>query len=151
MNQLLRGFTSVGYVGLIPGAPGTYGSMVTLPLAYFWSIKVTNDPFITFGFILIITLLGVLASNKVSASLGVEDPGEIVIDELVGQWIAVLAIPGHWGYWLAAFLLFRLFDIWKPWLIDKSQQLPGGIGVMMDDVLAGLLALAIVQGVHALL
>ncbi len=145
MIQVLRGFTSVGYVGLIPGAPGTYGSLVTLPIAYFWSTRVTDNPYMTFGFILIITIIGVFASNKVSASLGVEDPSEIVIDELIGQWIAVLAIPNHWGFWLAAFILFRLFDIWKPWLIDKSQQLPGGLGVMMDDVLAGLLALAFIQ------
>ncbi|MBT3253816.1 MAG: phosphatidylglycerophosphatase A [Candidatus Marinimicrobia bacterium] len=147
MIQVLRGFTSVGYIGLIPGAPGTYGSLVTLPIAYYWGTLVTDNPFITFGVIAIITLMGVFASNKVGESLGVEDPGEIVIDELVGQWIAVLAIPAHWGFWLAAFILFRVFDIWKPWLIDKSQHLPGGIGVMMDDVLAGLLALAIIQGV----
>jgi len=151
MNQLLRGFTSVGYVGLIPGAPGTYGSLVTLPIAYFWSIQVTDNLFLTIGLILLITLLGVYASNKVATNLGIEDPGEIVIDELVGQWIALLAIPAHWGFWLAAFVLFRVFDIWKPWLIDKSQHLPGGIGVMMDDVLAGLLALAIIQGVAAIL
>ena len=151
MIQVLRGFTSVGYVGLIPGAPGTYGSLVTLPIAYFWSTLVTDNLFITVGLIAVITLLGVFASNKVGSYLGVEDPGEIVIDELVGQWIAVLAIPAHWGFWLAAFILFRVFDIWKPWLIDKSQHLPGGIGVMMDDVLAGLLVLVIVQGVAALL
>ena len=151
MIQLLRGFTSVGYVGLIPGAPGTYGSLITLPIAYYWSTQVTANPFITAALLLVITLLGVVASNRVSASLGVEDPGEIVIDELVGQWIAVLAIPAHWGFWLAAFILFRIFDIWKPWIIDKSQQLPGGIGVMMDDVLAGLLALALIQGAAALL
>ncbi|NQV40835.1 MAG: phosphatidylglycerophosphatase A [Candidatus Marinimicrobia bacterium] len=151
MIQILRGFTSVGYVGLIPGAPGTYGSLVTLPIAYYWSTLVTDNPFITLGFIAILTLLGVIASNKVGTHLGVEDPGEIVIDELVGQWIAVLAIPAHWGFWLGAFILFRVFDIWKPWLIDKSQHLPGGIGVMMDDVLAGLVALAIIQGAAALL
>ncbi|MCF7825340.1 MAG: phosphatidylglycerophosphatase A [Candidatus Marinimicrobia bacterium] len=151
MNQLLRGFTSVGYVGLIPGAPGTYGSLVTLPIAYFWSTLVTDNLLVTIGLILLITLLGVFASNKVAVHLGIEDPGEIVIDELVGQWIALLAIPAHWGFWLAAFVLFRVFDIWKPWLIDKSQHLPGGIGVMMDDVLAGLLALAIIQGVAAIL
>lgn len=151
MIQLLRGFTSVGYVGLIPGAPGTYGSLVTLPIAYYWSTRVTADPFITLGLIILLTVLGIFAVNKVSEHLGKEDPGEIVIDELVGQWIALLLVPGHWGYWLGAFILFRIFDIWKPWIIDKSQDLPGGIGVMMDDVLAGLLALAIIQGVAVVL
>ncbi len=149
MIQVLRGFTSVGYIGLIPGAPGTYGSLVTLPIAYFWSTMVTDNPIITMGFIAVLTLMGVYASNKVGESLGIEDPGEIVIDELVGQWIAVLAIPSHWGFWFGAFILFRIFDIWKPGPIDKSQHLPGGLGVMMDDILAGILVLIIIQGVAA--
>ena len=151
MIQLLRGFTSVGFVGRIPGAPGTYGSLVTLPVAYLWGSIVTDNHFITLGLILLLTLLGTIASTIVSRSLGIEDPSEIVIDEVVGQWLAVLAIPGHWGYWLAAFILFRIFDIWKPWIIDKSQHLPGGLGIMMDDVLAGLLAFLLIQGAAAIL
>ncbi len=146
MIHLLRGFTSVGFVGLIPGAPGTYGSIVTLAFAYLWQTQVTNNIYYTIGLVLVLTILGIIASSKVSTSLGIEDPGEIVIDEMVGQWIALIAIPAHWGSWLAAFILFRVFDIWKPWLIDKSQYLPGGWGIMMDDVLAGLLALLIIQG-----
>ncbi len=146
MIQLLRGFTSVGFVGTLPGAPGTYGSLVTLPLAYYWSTRVTDNIFFTVGLVIILTILGILASTRVAKSIGIEDPSEIVIDELVGQWIAVLAIPSHWGYWLAAFILFRIFDIWKPWIIDKAQRLPGGMGIMMDDVLAGLVALILIQG-----
>ncbi|NQV14231.1 phosphatidylglycerophosphatase A [bacterium] len=151
MIQILRGFTSVGYVGLIPGAPGTYGSLVTLPIAFYWSRLVTENQFITVGLIVILAVLGTLASTAVARAQGVEDPSEIVIDELVGQWIAVIAIPDHWGYWLAAFVLFRIFDIWKPWIIDRVQNLQGGLGIMMDDILAGLLALLIVQGVAAIL
>ena len=151
MIPLLRSFTSVGFVGRIPGAPGTYGSLVTLPLVYLWSTAVTDNPWFTLGFVIIIAGLGIAACAKIAGSLGIEDPGEIVIDELVGQWIALLAIPDHWGYWLAAFILFRIFDIWKPWVIDKVQHLPGGWGIMMDDVLAGLLALAIIQGAAFLL
>ncbi|NQV29960.1 MAG: phosphatidylglycerophosphatase A [Candidatus Marinimicrobia bacterium] len=146
MIQLLRAFTSVGFVGTIPGAPGTYGSLVTLPLAYLWSTRVTDNIFFTIGVVVILTILGIFASTRVAKSLGIEDPSEIVIDELVGQWIAVLAIPNHWGYWLGAFVLFRIFDIWKPWIIDKSQHLPGGFGIMIDDVLAGLVALILIQG-----
>ena len=111
----------------------------------------SDNILITAGLIVVIAALGIFASAKVANSLGVEDPGEIVIDELVGQWIAVLAIPDHLGYWLAAFLLFRIFDIWKPWIIDKSQYLPGGWGIMMDDVLAGLLAFVLIQGAAAIL
>ncbi len=146
MIPLFRVFTSVGYVGRIPGAPGTYGSLVTLPLAYLWSTSVTDNPLITLGLIIIIAGLGIVASNIVAESMGIEDPGEIVIDELVGQWIAVLAIPNHWGFWLAAFILFRIFDIWKPWIIDKVQNYPGGWGIMLDDVLAGILAFLLIQG-----
>lgn len=151
MIKILRGFTSVGYVGLIPGAPGTYGSVVALILAFFWNEHVTSNPLITAGLIILLSILGILASSAVAKSQGIEDPGEIVIDELVGQWIAVLAIPAHWEFWLAAFILFRIFDIWKPWLIDKVQNLHGGLGIMLDDILAGLFALIIVQGAAAIL
>ena len=151
MIQVLRGFTSVGFVGRIPGAPGTYGSLVTLPIAFFWGSIVTENHLLTLGLIFFLAVLGTIASSIVAKSMGIEDPSEIVIDELVGQWIAVLAIPGHWGYWLAAFILFRIFDIWKPWIINKAQHLPGGLGIMMDDVLAGLLAFLLIQGAAALL
>jgi len=146
MHSLLRSFTSVGFVGRLPGAPGTYGSLVTLPLAFTWSTFVTSDPLITLGLIVVIAILGTFAATLVAKNLGVEDPSEIVIDELVGQWLAVVAIPSHWGFWVAAFILFRLFDIWKPWLIDRSQKLPGGLGIMMDDILAGILVFFIIQG-----
>ncbi|MEA3285825.1 MAG: phosphatidylglycerophosphatase A [Candidatus Marinimicrobia bacterium] len=151
MIPLLRAFTSVGYVGRIPGAPGTYGSLVTLPLAYFWTSTVTDNIFLTLLFIVILAGLGIAASNLVAGAMGIEDPGEIVIDEVVGQWIALLAIPNHWGYWLAAFILFRIFDIWKPWLIDKVQKYPGGWGIMLDDVCAGMLAFLLIQGTAAVL
>jgi len=151
MISVLRNFTSLGFIGMLPGAPGTYGSLVTLPLAYLWSLLVGEHHLYTLGLILFLTLLGIIASSMVEKSLGVEDPSEIIIDEVVGQWIAVLAIPGHWGFWLAAFILFRIFDIWKPGIIDRVQQLHGGLGIMLDDVLAGLFAFLIIQGVAALI
>lgn len=151
MISVLRNFTSLGFIGRLPGAPGTYGSLVTLPLAYLWSLLVGEHHLYTLGLILFLTLLGIIASSMVEKSLGVEDPSEIIIDEVVGQWIAVLAIPGHWGFWLAAFILFRIFDIWKPGIIDRVQQLHGGLGIMLDDVLAGLFAFLIIQGVAALI
>ena len=151
MIQLLRSFTSVGFVGRIPGAPGTYGSLVTLPIAYFWASLVNENHLLTVGLILALAIMGTIASSIVAKSLEKEDPSEIVIDELVGQWIAVLALPFNWWLWLLAFVLFRIFDIWKPWIIDKSQHLPGGLGIMMDDILAGLLAFLLVQGAAALL
>ena len=151
MIPLLRSFTSVGFIGRIPGAPGTYGSLVTLPLAFIWGTFVNENNLLTLALISVLAVLGTIASSIVEKSMGVEDPGEIVIDELVGMWIALVAIPAHWGYWLAAFILFRIFDIWKPWLIDKAQNLHGGLGIMLDDILAGILTFFIIQGVSAIL
>lgn len=88
--------------------------------------------------ILIFTLLGVLSANALERVWG-KDPSRIVVDEMVGVWIALLAVPeGNLLYALAAFVLFRFFDILKPFGIRKMEELPGGIGVMMDDVLAGI-------------
>jgi len=151
MIHVLRNFTSLGFIGRLPGAPGTYGSLVTLPLAFLWGSIVNENHLLTVGLILALAVLGTIASTIVAKHIGVEDPSEIVIDEVVGQWIAVLALPWYWGYWLAAFILFRIFDIWKPWIIDKSQHLPGGLGIMMDDILAGLLTFLLVQGAAAIL
>jgi phosphatidylglycerophosphatase A len=151
MIPLLRSFTSLGFIGRLPGAPGTYASLATLPVAYLWASIVNENHLLTLSLIVVLSVLGTAASAIVSRSLGVEDPSEIVIDEVVGQWLAVLALPFNWVYWLAAFVLFRIFDIWKPGFINKSQELPGGLGIMMDDILAGLLAFLILQGATAIL
>ncbi|MCF7809289.1 MAG: phosphatidylglycerophosphatase A [Candidatus Marinimicrobia bacterium] len=151
MIQVLRSFTTVGFIGKIPGAPGTYASLATLPVAFLWGSLVNENHLLTLGLIIVISILGTLASSIVARDMGVEDPSEIVIDEVAGQWLAVLALPFNWWLWLAAFILFRVFDIWKPWIINNSQNLPGGLGIMMDDILAGLLTFLLVQGVAAFL
>lgn len=131
--------------GLSPFAPGTAGSAVAL-LAWLalrelpWPIHLLA---IMFAF-----ALGVWASNVVVAQLGIEDPGVIVWDEFVGQWIALAPLLwlAHGGRWMfAAFLLFRLFDIWKPWPVSWADRaVKGGLGVMLDDVIAGLYAAIVV-------
>lgn len=151
MIQILRTFTSLGFIGKLPGAPGTYASIATLPIAFLWASLVNENHLLTLGLIAVLSVLGTLASAMVARELEIEDPSEIVIDEVVGQWIAVLALPFNWWLWLAAFVLFRVFDIWKPWIIDRSQHLPGGLGIMMDDILAGLFAFLLVQGAAAIL
>lgn len=151
MIRILRTFTSLGFIGKLPGAPGTYASIATLPIAFLWASLVNENHLLTLGLIAALSVLGTVASAIVARELEIEDPSEIVIDEVVGQWIAVLALPFNWWLWLAAFVLFRVFDIWKPWIIDRSQHLPGGLGIMMDDILAGLLAFLLVQGVAAIL
>jgi len=151
MIQILRSFTSFGFIGRLPGAPGTYASIATLPIAFLWASLVNENHLLTLGLIVILSVAGTIASAIVARSLEQEDPSEIVIDEVVGQWLAVLALPFNWWYWLAAFILFRIFDIWKPWIINKSQELPSGLGIMMDDILAGLLAFLLLQGASAIL
>ncbi len=87
------------------------------------------------------TLIGIPAATIVALEAGREDPGFVVIDEVAGQWIALIAVRPDWPHAILALLLFRLFDIWKPWPIRRLEQLPGGTGIMLDDVAAGILAL----------
>jgi phosphatidylglycerophosphatase A len=87
------------------------------------------------------TLVGIPAATIVAREAGREDPGFVVIDEVAGQWIALIAVRPDWRHALFALLLFRLFDIWKPWPIRKLEALPDGTGIMLDDVAAGALAL----------
>lgn len=145
-------------VGYIPGAPGTYGSLVAIA-GYFGVRELLLDyslgePFmrVLFGsvnayFILgaafiLLVVLGVWASNRSIPLLGNEDPPEAVIDEVMGQFLALLFIPLSANLWfvLAGFLLFRLFDILKPFPANNFQDLPGGVGICADDLVAGVYA-----------
>lgn len=135
--------------GLSPRAPGTAGSLAAiLPWLALRELPLA-------GYALVIALafaLGVWASNRVIARLRIQDPGVIVWDEFVGQWIALapLLVAGASAWWIAAgFGLFRLFDVWKPWPVSwADRRVKGGLGVMLDDVIAGVyaaLVLAIVM------
>ncbi len=127
-------------VGYFPKAPGTAGSLAAILV--FWFISL---PSIQLLLILsFIFLISVRVSREVEKSAG-HDPGIIVIDEVVGQGIALLFLPHEILYYAAAFILFRIFDIWKPFPIDQSQRLPNGWGVMTDDLLAGIYANIILQ------
>ena len=93
---------------------------------------------------------GIWASHRVEEVLGRKDPGVIVIDEVAGMMVAVLLVPRTPGVLLCAFLLFRLFDIWKPFPARESQALRGGLGVVVDDLIAGVYALVLVMGARML-
>ncbi len=138
MRFLTRFFASFAGVGFIPGAPGTWGSLVAA-LILFLLAPLPLYP--SLALLAVLTVAGAAASGWIEKDSGLEDPGWIVIDEVVGMWIAVLAVPAQPIYFLTGFLFFRIFDIWKPWIIDDVQSLPKGWGVMADDVLAGLAAL----------
>ena len=126
--------------GFSPVAPGTAGALLAFGVWYALSFMVSASLllWLTVVLTLVFTVAGVWAANRLEQAWG-EDPSRVVVDEMVGCWITLLAAPaGHLWYGLAAFGLFRLFDIWKPLGIRRMENLPGGIGVMMDDVLSGV-------------
>jgi phosphatidylglycerophosphatase A len=131
---------TVGGVGRAPLAPGTVASALTA-LAI-WGLGL-SPPSLA-GVFVAVTLVGAWAAGEAEAALGGKDPGAIVVDEVAGMTLAVLAVPPTPAVLLTGFLLFRLFDVVKPFPAGRSQRLPGGVGVMVDDLIAGLYALALV-------
>lgn len=125
--------------GWLPGAPGTWGSLAALPFA--WLILSYGDPGLLAFFSVALFALGCWASDIAVRETQAVDPGWIVIDEVVGQWLTLLAAPFSLLGFAAAFVLFRVFDIWKPFPIRLAERrLEGGIGIMADDVLAAVYA-----------
>jgi len=132
--------------GLLRPGPGTYGS-IAAALLWFGAMHAVHPTpsaaaLATLAAAVIVTLIGIPASSIVARESGREDPGHVVVDEVVGQLFALIAIPADWKHALFALLLFRLFDITKPWPIRRLESLPAGTGIMLDDVAAGVLALA---------
>jgi phosphatidylglycerophosphatase A len=132
-------------VGMLRPAPGTWGSLIGL-LAGFGMVSLGVDGIEMIAWVAALTILSSKLINIIEVEAGFHDAPEIVIDEVAGQWMALLPIiplAPHWGLYLLAFLLFRLFDILKPWpIIWLDRRVGGGFGVMVDDLLAGLMAAA---------
>jgi len=141
--KLAHLLSSVFYVGKLPIAPGTWGSLVAL-IVWYLIIPIISSSTLM-GLIVVIFVLGVYVSSVTEIHINKNDPSSVVIDEWVGQWIALLYLPQSVLWGLIGFMLFRLFDIWKPYPIKKFDDLHGGWGIMMDDVLAGIFSLIIVQ------
>jgi phosphatidylglycerophosphatase A len=136
-------------VGLLRPGPGTWGSAAALPL--FWALHAVGGLILALVAIAAVIPLGFWAVRAETSGATEEDPGEIVIDEVAGQWIALLPVSwgatvagadilALWPGWIAGFALFRLFDIWKPWLVGRADRMGGPAGVMLDDIVAGLFA-----------
>ena len=146
----MRGlFLSFFGAGWIRPAPGTWGSLAALPAA--WIVYSLGGPLLLVLGTVLLFFLGVRATETETAQAADHDPGWIVIDEVVGQWIALLPVAFGaslvgisplklWPGILAAFVLFRLFDIWKPWLVGRADARGDAMGVMLDDVWAGVFA-----------
>jgi phosphatidylglycerophosphatase A len=154
-------------LGYLPKAPGTWGSLVGLAFAAYnlwqskfvfaietppnngsWSDVMTHTSFISWqiGFCLAVSLLGVWAADHAEKYFKTTDPQMVVVDEVSGQSIAYLGlltagpVPHYWKYLLLGFILFRVFDIWKPFPARQAEALPGGWGIMADDWIAGIYA-----------
>ena len=122
--------------------PGTWASLAALPCA--WVIRGLGGAAALASAAVITFALGWWAAAQVARSSGQHDPGFIVIDEISAQWLVMLAAPLDWRWYIAAFLLFRLFDITKPWPIRTvERRVAGGLGIMLDDTVAALYALAL--------
>jgi len=139
IHGLAFGFGS----GLSPKAPGTMGTLAAIPLY----LLMSSLPLGWYVAVLIATFgIGVYLCDKTSKDLGVHDHPGIVWDEFVGYWITMLAAPAGWLWIVVGFLWFRLFDVLKPWPINwLDAKVEGGFGIMIDDVLAGFMALACVH------
>ena len=127
--------------GYAPFAPGTFGSLFALPIGWVFAAEggIAGLTLATIG----ISAIGVWAADAYMAEAGEHDPGPVVIDEVAGQWLTLIPMAAAltWQAVLIGFILFRLFDIWKPWPISWADaNIQGGIGVMVDDILAGLVA-----------
>ena len=141
MHVFLTQLATLGPIGRYLPAPGTAGSVTALIAGFFLA---KNGFIILFLALMLVTILGVFAADSYSQLTNTDDAGEVIIDEVAGQWVVLLCIPPNIDlallWYVAGFILFRLFDILKPWPVSAAERLPGGIGVMADDVVAGTLA-----------
>ena len=131
--------------GLSPWAPGTVGTLAAVPLY----LALADLPLPWYlGVVMLAALIGVLACGATARDLGRRDPGAIVWDEVVGFLVTMTAAPPGWVWVTLGFALFRLFDVWKPWPIRAlDARVHGGLGIMLDDLVAGLLAWGLLQGI----
>jgi len=121
--------------GYLPKAPGTWGSLAALPFA--WLIMTYSGPWMLLGATCGVFLVGIWAANGYMKRSGNHDPGPVVIDEVAGQWMTLILVPVDLSYYVLGFVLFRLADIFKPWPASwADKKVDGGIGVMLDDILA---------------
>ena len=133
--------------GLLKPGPGTYGSVAAV-LLWLGAARVGHPGTVALTVATLLaaaaaTLVGIPAATIVAREAGREDPGFVVIDEVAGQWLALVAMRPDWKHAAVGLVLFRVFDIWKPWPVRRLEELPEGTGIMLDDVAAGVLALVV--------
>jgi phosphatidylglycerophosphatase A len=126
--------------GLAPRAPGTVGTLAAIP-PYLLLAHLPLGLYL--AMLALVSAIGVWACGRMASDLGDDDPACVVWDEFAGYWVAMAGAPAGWQWILAGFAVFRLFDIWKPWPLSAAERLrPAGVGIMLDDLLAGALSWA---------
>ena len=141
IHLLALGFGS----GAAPKAPGTCGTLVAV-LIYWPLSQLSPEHYLLM--LLVTSVMGIYICGQTAKDLGVHDHGSIVWDEFVGFWITMFAAPVGWVWVVVGFVLFRFFDIIKPWPISwTDKNITGGFGIMLDDVIAGVMAAGVLQGI----
>ena len=130
------GLATLCGVGHFPIASGTAGSLAAL--AVWWAAQRLTGAWGTTALLLLFAAAGVWAAGRMAAASGVSDPSEVVVDEAAGMFMSLAFLPTSWEFVLAAFFIFRVLDVIKPWPANVSERLPGGWGVMADDLIAAL-------------
>jgi phosphatidylglycerophosphatase A len=141
-DTLFKKIATLGFIGYLPFAPGTWGTLAGLIFVIFANLSMP----VHLALIIAVAGLGVIASDTAEKIIGEADSGHIVIDEFAGYLVSVSFLPHTYGYLIAGFLLFRIFDILKPFPIRTLERaLKGGAGIMADDILAGIFTNVILQ------
>ena len=144
MSRLALAFASAGYAGFFPFAPGTVGSAVGVVL--WWGLRRAGASMaVEVAVVAALLVVGAVAATAAEGALGTTDPGPVVIDEVMGMGVPLIAAPLSWPTALLGFLLFRVFDIVKPPPARQLEKAHGGWGIMLDDLAAGVYAWAALQ------
>jgi len=138
VRRVLVGVATVGPCGFVPRAPGMVGSVAGVAL--FWAVRLAHSFWLEAVVLIAVTLVGVVAASEAESKYQRRDPGHVVIDEVAGMLLTLLAVPVGVGGVMIGFVAFRVFDIVKPFPARQVEALPGGWGVMVDDLVAGLYA-----------
>jgi phosphatidylglycerophosphatase A len=134
-------------IGQLKPGPGTWGSAATVILWALasWQIPLASRTWATIAAAITVTLIGIPAATRVARASGLKDPQFVVIDEVAGQLVALISVPLAWKTFLAGLILFRVFDIPKPPPLRQLERLPEGLGIVVDDLGAGLYALGVMH------
>lgn len=134
---------TLGRIGYAPKGSGTLGALAAIPLA--WAFAQTTMP-IQIALVIGVCLLSIPIANRYHVDTGKKDPSEVIIDEVAGCLLTLLFVPWSWLWVAAGFGLFRFFDIVKPWPVSAAERLDGGLGIVLDDLVAGLMAGLVLLG-----